>query len=315
MIKRNLLLAFLGLFLFAGTNALQAQDPNQVNISPQGEQSNKFYFSLSSGYAFGITGGDMGGNFVGSQDPNALRSYNRGTLGEGVPINLRFGYQFNPMISFDLGVQYFAGTPQQVQTVEIPSFTDVTAKAYSNQMRINPTLTFTAPLDEKWNMYSRVGAIMPVGGAAFIDVEGSALAIAQTAGNLARNFERTEQISGNFSVGFTGALGIERKLSTQPNNHWSIFFEAEAMHLNLTRNTGEITTFNLINNNTGAVTDLLEGAPRSATHINYVNELNAQSNSQITNAGGFDPNQPMDMISTSSFYHHLSLQLGIKYKF
>ncbi|EIM72430.1 hypothetical protein A3SI_19746 [Nitritalea halalkaliphila LW7] len=84
--------------------------------------SDRFYISVSGGVAFGVTNGDQGGNFVGSATPENLLSNNRGTLGSGVPLNLRLGMFVTDQISLDLGVQYFSGFRQDVQMIDLPPY-------------------------------------------------------------------------------------------------------------------------------------------------------------------------------------------------
>lgn len=280
---------------------------------PSFDYKERYYVSFSGGYAFGISPGDQGGNFIGQAVPNSLTSNNRGTLGTGIPLNLRLGYYLTNNISLDLGIQYFSGTSTQVQTVLLPNNLNmIQAEAFTEQLRINPTISFYVPIiTNSLDAYSRLGLMVPVAGAAFIDARGSALAIDPSPNLAGVDFERTERISGNFGLGFSGAIGLEYALKPR----LGLFAEVEAMHLNITRNQGEFTNFRFVDLDGNEVQDLRSVLPTSQLETNYVEALGADSNNPLTNPEGFNPNNPMDMPTSTSFYHHLSTQIGIKFRF
>ncbi|EIM72429.1 hypothetical protein A3SI_19741 [Nitritalea halalkaliphila LW7] len=153
--------------------------------------------------------------------------------------------------------------------------------------------------------------MIPVAGAAFIEAEGPALAIQQDPMLNSLKFERTEEIRGNFSLGYTAALGLEYNLKS----NLALFVEAEALHLNVTRNTGEFTTFRFVNQEGNVAQDLREVLPASQLRTNFVDALGANSNNPRTNPTGFDADRPQDLPTSTSFYHHISAQVGVKFRF
>ena len=309
MMKTIISVKFCILFLFCclSYNHLSAQ------TVPSFDYQERYYVSFSGGYAFGVSAGDQGGNFLGQAVPANLMSNNRGTLGTGIPLNLRLGYYLTNNISLDLGVQYFSGARSQVQTVMLPNNLNmIQAEAFTEQLRINPSISFYVPIiTNMLDAYSRLGLMVPVAGAAFIDAKGSAMAIDNAPALAGVNFERMERISGNFGMGFTGALGLEYALKPR----LGLFAEVEAMHLNITRNQGEFTKFHFVDGDGNEVQDLRSVLPTSLLETNYVEALGENSNNLLSNPTGFNPERPMDMPTSTSFYHHLSTQVGLKFRF
>lgn len=215
------------------------------------------------------------------------------TLGGGGTAGLDVGYMFNEHVGMSLGFQMLISTKEEALTNQTP-ITDITAIAYTRQgQAVLGGLVSTG--GDPWNLYADAGILVPLFGQTIVE-----LAFVSETFN-ADEFTRTEN-SGKFSVGFYGGIGVEYRLSDL------LGISLESRFTNLRIKSLGATMIERTDRANDV--DLLPDTPVINVNINYVDELNSESNNPEFNSN-FSSSEPLDEINYTSNYSNVSFQLGI----
>ncbi len=207
-----------------------------------------------------------------------------GTNGQGIPLTLDFRYMFNEHVGIQVDATYLLGMKKLMDYQKTTYANGVESvqesKVVTQQFRLAPQLVIKAD-----KLYARSGIVLPLFGSTsvFTTVDGSAVT---------SPVERTDKLTGKFSVGFIGAIGYEMSLSDK----LGLFGEVEYMGLSIKRKQSEITKYTI----GGA--DQLAGMSDDAKITKYEDEVNNLE----TNA----PN-----LGQKGFYNSLGVQIGVRLKF
>jgi hypothetical protein len=158
------------------TAPLQAQNTGPVAAS-QGFSG--FYTRLDVGYNFNHAGNLYYANGIGSNAVSGTGSvnyisglntidFNKASYGAGFNASLGIGYMFNPHIGVDLGIK--AGISPKKYTYELTETNPTgnvisTVTSYTKMpLYIIPSIVLSTGADQPFNVYSRLGVAVPLGG-------------------------------------------------------------------------------------------------------------------------------------------------------
>lgn len=256
------------------------------------------FFKVSGGYALPITTAETGEmRHIGDAGlPTSIRNVN-GELGSGIPLNVRAGYMITNFVGADIGFNYLIGNSKNLNYTSAGNDA-LTVTGQTRQARLNPAIIFTTGSDLVLSAYSRLGLVLPVGGVTTID--SSVPGAFRQDGFAVRH---TEEIKGRMSVGFSGAMGAQYHLYERMH----IFAEVEAIHLGVRRRSGLTTRYSV------AEQDALTNLPPYSRQTNYVQLLTPTSNNPELNPN-VDQNEPMDVLTSTTFFNSIGLNIGIKYR-
>ena len=261
----------------------------------------QFQVSVRSGYDISSAGMKLGEKVSTTSTKNSYGSY-----GEGLNAQIRGTYFFNESFGVDLGLGYLNGADQTVSEVNLPS-TEVNAIARARAFgaSLSAVYRFTN------NVYGRFGALIKMGGkteavvyskSVFSEAEAEAFGVPD--GSYSET-KYVEDYHGQFSIGFTGALGYKHDLTET----LSLFIEAEYYGISLKRKNSEIAEFNtdvVLPDGTVAVSGLssLDNLPDGVyKKTTYVDDLD------------HDNTDPTKELAQKVPYSSFGLNFGITYKF
>ncbi|MCB5984867.1 hypothetical protein LIT13_14815, partial [Flavobacterium psychrophilum] len=124
------------------------------------------------------------------------------------------------------------------------------------------------------------------------------------------NTHAKDVVKPNPTIGFMAALGTSYKLG----KNISVFGELEYRNFTVhgkSKETTEYTENGIDKLNTP--TAFRPDATYSASHVNYVDQINSTSNSRVTNSANFDSSRAKDDISSYVGISGLGLTLGLRY--
>ncbi|RZK49910.1 MAG: hypothetical protein EOO99_03935 [Pedobacter sp.] len=242
-----------------------------------------------------------------------------GSFGQGFRAGLTGGFRFNDVIAFEMGFNYFQSEKNTMakqsgfignnQVLALESVGQVLA------LDLMPTLVFNLPTDKKFKPYVKVGAVLPVYGYLEIETQANDMtgAIARTVNpNFATvNFQRTERIKPNPTIGFTGGAGFNYPIAKKI----SFFSELEYRNVSVNGKSKEITSFNAVGTlaNGSNVNVGLDDLPNSVRNVNYHKRLTGSSN--VAGHAGFDSTKPGDDLKSYINIGGLGLNVGLKIGF
>jgi hypothetical protein len=210
-----------------------------------------------------------------------------------------------------MGFNYFTGNDKtMVKTVNRlvaagPTFVTGTAEGHITAFDLAPAIVLFLGETHGFEPYTKVGVIVPVVGDLTIETNRTYTNPLGTT-----NTHTKDVVLPNPTVGFMAALGTSYKLG----KNISVFGELEYRNFTVHGKTKETKTYtengvDKLNTPTGFRPD----ASYSASHVNYVEQINTTSNSKVTNAAGFDNTRATDDISSYVGISGLGLTLGLKY--
>ncbi len=237
------------------------------------------------------------------------KSYVHDTYTKGLNYYLGAGYKLSKHWGFELGVLWLQGGNITSHLVMDDSpllgpgaIMDVTT--YVRGLAVIPSLTLDIPLDNYWFIQAHAGLTLPVYGKIYHD----AVIDAQNTfvGPLAA--ELNAETEANFALGINGGVGIHRKLGKR----FEVFLDFIGQHLNVSGKQMTIVRYNLtIQGNT---TDQLVSNPGAYhSQINFVNELNSESNNKLNNPN-IDESKPKDELIVTSPFSNLGFGIGVMFK-
>lgn len=262
---------------------------------------------MPSSSSFDIADGTIQ-DMTNSVDSLGERSYVHDTYSKGFNYYLGAGYRLSKYWGVELGVLWLQGgniTSHNVSDnnplLGQGAIIDVTT--YARGLAVVPSVTVDIPLSEKWFMQAHAGLTVPVYGKIYHDADINAqnTFIGPITGVLNAETQAT------FSLGINGGLGIHRKLGKR----FEVFLDVVAQHMNLNGKQLQIVRYDLtIQGNTTNQLETNPGAYHS--EINFVNELNAQSNNKLHNPN-IDENKPKDDLLVTSPFSNVGLGVGLMF--
>ncbi len=247
--------------------------------------SAQLYVGAKLGYGFGAQKTAFGNTQTATSNTNIYAS-----LGQGIPLGLKVGYFFNDNLGIELGMNYFLGTEQTVADVNMTGYTNNTT-AKSNQIRLLPALVYKTDM----GLYGRFGMVVPVGGSTTINST-------EVTGNTTTESELLAK--GSLSFGFVGSLGYEYELS----DNLKLFGELEYVGLSIKSKSRELTSYEVNGS------DQLAAVPEYSKMINYVDELDANSNNTAYNSNP-DMTKAQDDLANYTGYSSFRINIGVSFYF
>jgi hypothetical protein len=250
--------------------------------------------SFSVGYGVSAPGEVLGTASIVDASGNSTASNYYGTFGGGLNVTLSPGYMFNEHLGFEIGANYLSGSEIEITSFTVPTGALV-AKSKSTQLRINPSVVISSG-NEGLNFYGKAGLIIPVSGSTVVNVSDNLNPLSVE--------EYTVESSGDFSIGFSGALGVSYGL----NNSISIFGELNGVNLRIRGKSQTVTSYTVNG------TDVMPLMDQYSKETVYVNELNSSSNNFEYNANASNSAAKEELVGSSNF-NAVAFNLGIKYNF
>lgn len=183
-----------------------------TNVYPENtaiEGKTGFYVSVQGGYNLPIAGQTLmvDEDFTGASD-----SYDdvMGTFGKGANFGVGLGYMLTPNLGAELGFNYLLGA--EYTATSRSSLANVTQKMRGNMVQISPSVVLRTNQSGPLNHYVKAGLLIGVGSK--VTEEWNATSGTNYA------FSK-EEYTGNASLGFTGAVGLDYAV----NNRISLFGE------------------------------------------------------------------------------------------
>lgn len=307
--KKHLFL--IGLMICSMATMAQTETP---------EKQESWYFKLGGSYFvktvatdFPIISGALPNNDVYAADGTTLisRETNHGSFGEGFRSTLAAGYRFNTRIGVEMGVNYYVGNNEKMaQTTNRlagagPTFVSGKAEGRIKAFDLSPALVLFLGEHRGFEPYTKVGVIVPIHGDLTIETNRTYTNPGGTTNTFSKDVVKPKP-----TAGFMAAVGTSYKLG----KHISAFAEIEYRNFTVhgdTKETKEYTENGVDKLNTP--TNFRADASYSASHVKYVDELTATSNSRTTNAANYDTTKANEEISSYVGISGLGLTLGLKY--
>lgn len=279
------------------------------------------YFIQTAATEFPIVSGALPNTDVYAANGTTLvsRETNHGSFGEGFRTGLNVGYRFTTRLGVEMGINYFTGNDKtMVKTVNRlaaagPTFVTGTAEGKIKALDLAPAVVLFLGETNGFEPYTKVGVIVPVYGDLTIETN-------RTYTNAAgiTNTHAKDVVLPNPTVGFMASLGTSYKLG----KNISLFAELEYRNFTVhgkSKETKEYTENGVDKLNTPTV--FRSDASYSASHVDYVEQLNSGSNNYLFNpntatANTTDTTRPNDAMNDISSYVGISglgLTFGLKY--
>jgi opacity protein-like surface antigen len=301
--------------LLVSTMTMVGQTTNSTDSKPE-----TWYFKLGGSYfiqtaatEFPTVNGSAPNTDVYAANGTTLisRETNHGSFGEGFRTGLNVGYRFSPRLGVEMGFNYFSGKNKtMVETVNRlagagPTFVSGTAEGKINAFDLAPAVVLFLGETHGFEPYTKVGVIVPVVGDLTIETNRTYTNPLGTTNTYAKDV-----VKPNPTVGFMAALGTSYKLG----KNIALFAEIEYRNFTVhgkSKETKEYTENGVDKLNTP--TNFRGDASYSASHVNYVDQINTTSNSKVTNSAGFDSTKSTDDISSYVGISGLGMTFGLKY--
>ncbi|MCD6010180.1 MAG: hypothetical protein K0Q79_42 [Flavipsychrobacter sp.] len=177
-----------------------------------------FYFRAGMGYAVPQAGQtlDGAGTLYNGSLNYATQSYSmkKASFSAGVHGHAAFGYMAGKNVGMELAADIgllckkYEAQISNVTLQGVPYNIRITQQAMP--VIINPTIVVQNG-GEKWNIYSRLGLAIPL----FTDIVRDEIFTNVPGSGAATTEDYTIQMKNSFSLGFTGAAGVEYRLSSR----------------------------------------------------------------------------------------------------
>lgn len=250
-------------------------------------QSKAKYISFNLGYAFPATGYLMGN----TQNQNSTKTNyesNRKGPNTGLNFGINAGYQFSGNLAFDMGINYLTGSWVRISELNYSSSSQgitSTNDFKSRGLRIAPAMKFSAVI-AKLIPYGRVGFSMYL-----FNKQTENSVISQTSSGVTSKTEITTEITGAFSMGYTGALGVEYKIKKA-----SFFAEVNFYSQTFVYKSSEVTKY------------WVNGIDKIYSLKMY--DRKAEFSSSFTEPKNINPDQPSKQAVISMPFSNYSISVG-----
>ncbi len=211
---------------------MDAQRRDQQKMYPEStamKAGSGFYVSVQGGYNFPIAGQTLmvDEDFTGTAD-----SYDdvMGTFGRGANFGIGLGYMVTPNLGAELGLNYLLGS--EYSSTSRSSFANVTQTMRGNMFQLSPSVVLRTNQNGPLNHYVKAGLLIGVGSK--VTEEWNATSGTNYASS-------TEEYTGNASLGFTGALGLDYAV----NSRISVFGEVKGNALTYKPKESEVVQANI----------------------------------------------------------------------
>ncbi|MND96880.1 hypothetical protein D3C80_891830 [compost metagenome] len=291
-----------------------------MTMMAQTEKKESWYFKLGGSYfvqtaatEFPTVSGQLPNTDVYAADGTTLvsRETNHGSFGEGFRTGINAGYRFSPRFGLEMGFNFFTSNSKtMVETVNRlvaagPTFVTGKAEGQITAFDFAPAVVLFLGESKGFEPYTKVGIIVPVVGDLTIETKRTYTNPLGTT-----NTYTKDVILPNPTVGFMATLGTSYELG----KNIAAFAELEYRNFTVHGKSKETEAYtengvDKLNTPTAFRAD----ASYSASHVNYVEQINTTSNSKVTNVAGFDNTKATDDISSYVGISGLGLTLGLKY--
>ena len=271
------------------------------------------YFIQTAATEFPVVNGQLPNTDVYAANGTTLisRKTNTGSFGEGFRTGVSAGYRFTPRLGVEMAFNYYTGNSKTMVETENrlvgagPTFATGKAEGKIKAFDLAPAIVLFLGEAHGFEPYTKVGVIVPVHGNLTIETNRKYTNSAGTTTTYSKDV-----VKPNPTVGFMAALGTSYKLG----KNISLFGELEYRNFTVHGKSKEMEEYtengvDKLNTATGFRPD----ASYSASHVNYVEQINTTSNNKSTNAAGFDNTKATDDISSYVGISGLGLTLGLKY--
>ncbi|CAM3598395.1 outer membrane beta-barrel protein [Flavobacterium psychrophilum] len=287
-------------------------------VAQESKKNESWYFKLGGSYftqtaatEFPTVDGQLPNTEVYQAGVLVSKETNHGSFGEGFRTSLNIGYRFSTHLGAEMGINYFTGnsktmveTKNRLVGVE-PTFVTGKAEGKIRALDLAPALVLFLGETKGFEPYTKVGVIIPIVGDLTIETNRT-----YTNPLATTNTHAKDVVKPNPTLGFMAALGTSYKLG----KNISVFGELEYRNFTVhgkSKETTEYTENGIDKLNTP--TAFRPDATYSASHVNYVDQINSTSNSKVTNSANFDSSRAKDDISSYVGISGLGLTLGLRY--
>ncbi|SNB26423.1 outer membrane beta-barrel protein [Flavobacterium psychrophilum] len=287
-------------------------------VAQESKKNESWYFKLGGSYftqtaatEFPTVDGNLPNTEVYQAGVLVSKETNHGSFGEGFRTSLNIGYRFSTHLGAEMGINYFTGNSKtMVETKNRlvgvgPTFVTAKAEGKIRALDLAPALVLFLGETKGFEPYTKVGVIIPIVGDLTIETNKT---ISLPTGTT--NTHAKDVVKPNPTIGFMAALGTSYKLG----KNISVFGELEYRNFTVhgkSKETTEYTENGIDKLNTP--TAFRPDATYSASHVNYVDQINSTSNSRVTNSANFDSSRAKDDISSYVGISGLGLTLGLRY--
>ncbi|MEN2486195.1 outer membrane beta-barrel protein [Flavobacterium sp. B11] len=319
--KKNLFL--LGLLVCSMATMAQTE---------KAEKPESWYFKLGGSY-FNQTAStefpEVGGQapnrdvYSGTLANNKLvsRESVTGSFGQGFRSGITAGYRFSTRLGVEMSANYYiSNSKTMAQTTDrlisynpaaspAATYVSFTAEGQIKAFDLAPSLVMFLGEAHGFEPYTKVGVIVPIHGT--LDIKTNREYTTFVGANQVAKTDAYSKdvVKPNATIGFMAAIGTSYKLG----KHISAFAELEYRNFTVHGKTKETTDYTENGVDKLNTTTSFRAASYSANHTNYHSKIDANSNSMVTNAAGFDNTKATDDLSSYVGISGLGLTLGIKY--
>lgn len=288
------------------------------------DKPESWYFKIGGSYFIQTAATEFPN--VNSQPPNKdvyaadgttllSRETNHGSFGEGFRSGLTAGYRFSTRLGVEMGINYYSSADKlMVETTNrlVPGTTNifVTGDAVGKirAWDLSPSLVLFLGETKGFEPYTKVGVIVPVYGDLTIETNREYSTPTPDGTAVVANSYAKDVIKPNPTVGFLAALGTSYKLGTRI----SLFAELEYRNFTVHGKSKEteVYTENGVDK-LNTPTSFRPDASYSASHVEYVKQLNSGSNSPLFNPNTTTANIPNDTTRPNEAMNDISSYVGI----
>ncbi|MEN2414269.1 outer membrane beta-barrel protein [Flavobacterium mesophilum] len=282
------------------------------------------YFNQTASTEFPVVGGQEPNRdvYAGTLANNKLvsRESITGSFGQGFRSGITGGYRFSTRLGVELSANYYiSNSKTMAQTTDrlisynpnttVATYVSFTAEGQIKAFDLAPALVMFLGEAHGFEPYTKVGVIVPVHGTLDIETTRDYVSFAGANQVAATKAYSKDVVKPNATVGFMAAIGTSYKLG----KHLSAFAELEYRNFTVHGKTKETTEYTENGVDKLNTTTAFRTASYSANHTNYHSSIDANSNSTVTNAAGFDSTKATDDLSSYVGISGLGLTLGVKY--
>lgn len=244
-----------------------------------------------------------------------------GSFGQGWRAGLTGGFRFNPVVAFEMGINYFQSERQTMarQTgynqLNGNTLLSVHSTGQAKALDLTPTLVFHVPTSKNFRPYLKIGAVLPVYG--YLDIKTTVndqtgtVAAGINPGLRTVELTREERIEPRPTIGFLGAAGFSVPIGAKI----SFFSEIEYRNVSVSGKEKEVRKFN----GTGttalgtSVPITINDLPTAQRYTDYHKKIDQGSN--VPGNANYDPNQRGDELRSYINIGGLGMNVGLKLAF
>ncbi len=282
------------------------------------------YFNQTASTEFPTVGGQAANRdvYAGTLASNKLvsRESVTGSFGQGFRSGITAGYRFSTRLGVEVAANYYVSNSKTMaqttdrligvnQTTGAATYLDFTAEGQIKAFDIAPALVMFLGEAHGFEPYTKVGVIVPIHGTLDIKTDREYTTFVGANQVAKTDAFSKDVVKPNATIGFTAALGTSYKLG----KHISAFAELEYRNFTVHGKTKETTEYTENGADKLNTSTSFRAASYSANHTNYHSSIDANSNSTVTNAAGFDSTKATDDISSYVGISGLGLTVGLKY--